>query len=107
MSGGASAVPRLPLIGIGVIAIALGSASRPAQADPPPIRCHEFEIPIAVPGTTQVFGNNDYGDVVGSYTFKYGPGDGDVHEYGFVRHPDGSFDTVNFPDSSITVAAGI
>jgi hypothetical protein len=68
--------------------------------------CHYIEFPGAEPGTTQVHGINDYGDMAGGYTYRFGPDDDDLHEYGFA-YIDGQWITLDVPGSSITVGFGI
>jgi probable HAF family extracellular repeat protein len=89
-------------VGIGLLSALLGAAAGAGAADPP---CHVFEVPGSVPGTTQAFGINDLGQIVGAYTDQ--PGDeGSRHQHAFL-FSDGQFSSFDVEDSQLTVAYGI
>jgi probable HAF family extracellular repeat protein len=96
---GASAMRKLLLV-IGLAAL-LGSKA-PAQINgntsPPRYEFKTIDVPGAA--STQAFGINERGDVVGAYTDTGG------NSHGF-RLSDGRFRSIDFPDAILTTARGI
>jgi hypothetical protein len=87
-----------------LVAIALlPAAAPPAHGQPV---CHYFEVAEAEPGTTVLYGINDYGDMAGGYTYRTGPKDDDLHQYGFAVIG-GQFYRIDWPNSFDTIAYGI